>query len=215
VLAAGARARLGAALERSRDRGLLGPGPVERHIDHALAVAAAVSTPPTRLLDLGSGGGVPGLPLALEWVDAAVVLLDARRRAAENLRELVAELGLEGRCQVVEGRAEELARDPGLREHFDLVVARGFGSPAVTAECGAPFLRRGGILVVTEPPEEADAHRWQAGGLARLGLEGPRRVREGAMGVAVLTRAGPLDDRWPRRPGIPRKRPLWATEHDR
>jgi 16S rRNA (guanine527-N7)-methyltransferase len=215
VLAAGARARLGAALERSRDRGLLGPGPIEPHIDHALAIAAAVGTPPERLLDLGSGGGVPGLPLALEWAWTGVVLLDARRRAAENLRELVEELGLDDRCQVLEGRAEELARDPALRERFDLVVARGFGPPAVTAECGAPFLRSGAALVVTEPPDEADALRWPVDGLARLGLEGPRPVRSGAMGAVVLTRVGPLDERWPRRPGIPRKRPLWAPEPDR
>jgi 16S rRNA (guanine527-N7)-methyltransferase len=211
VLAADVRERLGTALERSRARGLLGPGPVEPHIDHALALATAIDAAPARLLDLGSGGGIPGLPLALAWPETEVALVEARQRAAENLGELVGELGLDGRCRVLLGRAEELGRMPNLRGRFDLVVARGFGPPPVTAECGAPFLRPGGSLVVTEPPGDQDAARWPEAGLAQLGLAELKRIRVGEMSAAVLTLAVPVDDRWPRRPGIPRKRPLWGV----
>jgi 16S rRNA (guanine527-N7)-methyltransferase len=215
VLAAEVRERLGTALERSRARGLLGPGPVEPHIDRALALAAAIDAAPARLLDLGSGGGIPGLPLALAWPDTEVALVEARQRAAGNLEELVGQLGLDGRCRVLLGRAEELGRMPDLRGRFDLVVARGFGPPPVTAECGAPFLQPGGSLVVTEPPDDRDAARWPEAGLAQLGLVGLKRIRVGELSAAALTLARPVENRWPRRPGIPRKRPLWSVEPTR
>src|SRR6266508_923171 len=80
------------------------------------------------------------------------VPLDAHRRAQAFLEEAIDRLGLAGRLRAVAGRAEELARDPELRSASDLVVARAFGPPPATAECGAGFLREGGRLVVSEPP---------------------------------------------------------------
>jgi 16S rRNA (guanine527-N7)-methyltransferase len=199
-------------LGEARDLGLLGPGPVERQHEHALDLARAIGTRSDRVLDLGSGAGLPGLVLFDRWSSASGVLLDAQRRRCDFLDRAVATLGLSDRVEVVCGRAEVLARDSGLRGHFDLVVARSFGPPAVAAECAVGFLRAGGELVVTEPPDsegDHDARRWPEAGLAELGLGPAERLRSGDTGAVRLRLAAVAEERWPRRDGVPAKRPLW------
>ena len=139
-------------MRRAQALGFLGPGPIDAHLDHAAGYV--VVDPPERALDLGSGAGVPGLALAGRWPDSRWMLLDANERRGALLVQAIADLGWVGRVQVVVARAEDAARDSGLRGAFDLVTARSFGPPAVTAECGAPFLSVGGRLVVSEPPAE-------------------------------------------------------------
>jgi 16S rRNA (guanine527-N7)-methyltransferase len=213
-------AALIAVLRRSRSLGFLGPGSVGVQVAHARGFAAGAPGPPGRLLDLGSGGGVPGLVLAARWLSSEVVLLDAAERRCAFLAESVSSLGWEDRVRVVRARAEDAGRREDLRARFDVVVARGFGPPPVTAECGAPFLVVGGRLIVSEPPANqgeargaADAGsgaaaRWPAEGLALVGLRGervwsdPYRYRS-----LVLERTCP--ERFPRRTGVPAKRPLF------
>jgi 16S rRNA (guanine527-N7)-methyltransferase len=112
------------------------------------------------------------------------------------------------RVTVVEGRAERLAHEPGHREAYGVVVARSFGSPAVTAESAVGFLRVGGRLVVSEPPE-GENERWPTAGLSQLGLKQIRAGRVRGARFVELVREGPLDPRWPRRTGVPAKRSLW------
>jgi 16S rRNA (guanine527-N7)-methyltransferase len=197
-----------AVLDRARGLGLLGPGDIAAHVTHALAFAVALDDPPGRALDLGAGGGVPGLVLAAgPWADASWVLLDASERRCEFLARAVGELGLADHVEVRRDRAEVAARDRDLRGRFDLVVARGFAPPAVTAECGAPFLAVGGHLLVSEPPAP-DPGRWPGEALGALGL-----VDDGAVVAGVhlrrLRQASACPDRYPRRDGMPAKRPLW------
>jgi 16S rRNA (guanine527-N7)-methyltransferase len=198
-------------LEESRELGLLGPGPVARQVQHALDLSVAIGDFAGRMLDLGSGGGLPGLVLFDRWPEATGVLLDAQRRRCDFLTRAVATLDLADRVLVECGRAEVLARDERLRGGFDLVVARSFGPPATTAECAVGFLRAGGELVVTEPPD-ADAPssvRWPPAGLADLGFGSATPLRVGATGAVRLRLQSSPDDRWPRRDGVPSKRPLW------
>lgn len=156
---------------------------------------------------------MPGLVLATGWPESTGTLLDSGRRRCSLLEEAVATLGLDGRVSVRCGRAETLARDEGLRARFDLVVARSFGSPAVTAECAVGFLRVGGRLAVTEPPPDredpARAIRWPADELATLGLGPARSLRSGSTGVAVMILETLPAERWPRADGRPAKSPLW------
>jgi 16S rRNA (guanine527-N7)-methyltransferase len=162
------------------------------------------------VLDLGSGGGLPGLVLAAYRPTLRLTLLEARQRACRFLREAAGTLELDG-VTVVEARAEEAARRAGLREAFDAVVARSFGPPAVTAECGVGFLREGGRLVVSEPPlEETPSPRWPPAGLEDLGLGSPVRGG-GPEGSFVSLEKLRSDERWPRRVGVPAKRPLWTA----
>ena len=205
-----ANARLIALLERARERGFVGPGPPTFHVEHAEALAVTVGTGFVgRFLDLGSGAGVPGLALLLVWPAASGTLLDSKRRRCRFLEEALGELEAADRAAVVCGRAEELARRPALRGAFDLVVARAFGAPATTAECAVGFLGAGGRLVVSEPPGNAGPDRWSLDGLAELGLRGPALAGSEDARFAVFDRLGHVSDRWPRRTGVPAKRPLW------
>jgi 16S rRNA (guanine527-N7)-methyltransferase len=197
-------------LEEARELGLLGPGPVARQYEHALDLARGIGDFEGRLLDLGSGGGLPGLVLFEVWPQATGVLLDAQRRRCDFLSRALATLDLGARVAVECGRAEVLARDERLRGSFDLVVARSFGPPAVTAECSVGFLRNAGSLVVTEPPGADDsATRWNRDALAELGFGPPLTIRVAETGAVRIPVVGVVDDRWPRRDGVPTKRPLW------
>ncbi len=156
-----------AVLERARTVGFLGPGPLRVHVDHARDFVRLVAEH-ARGLDLGSGGGLPALPMLVDDPTLEITMLDASQKRCSFLVWAASELGVADRADVVNGRAEESAHDPSLREQFDAVVARGFGPPAVTVECGAAFLRVGGRLIISEPPER---RRWRPEGLAAVGLE--------------------------------------------
>lgn len=206
-------------LGEARRLGFLGPGPVEDHVEHTLGMALVVegelagATPgsegaPRCFCDLGSGGGVPGLVLARCWPGAEGVLLESSGRRCRALEDWLRKLGFDHRIQVLEGRAESLARLPRWREMFPVVVARAFGRPAVTAESAAGLLAPAGLLVVAEAPEP-DPRRWPEPGLAGLGL-GPAQPREALdRRFVVIRKTAPVPGRFPRRVGIPAKRPLW------
>jgi 16S rRNA (guanine527-N7)-methyltransferase len=199
-------------LEEARRLGFFGPRPVSEQIDHASAFAAVLEdcgAGPASFLDLGSGGGLPGLLLAARWGSQTGTLLDASARRTAFLSRAVVALGFAGRISVLEGRAEVLGRELGARAAFALIVSRSFAAPAVTAEVGGAFVRLGGVLAVSEPGDRDADDRWPAEGLERLGFS-PAVLRQGVGArVAIMTRTAPLDDRWPRAVGIPTKRPLW------
>jgi 16S rRNA (guanine527-N7)-methyltransferase len=199
-------------LEQARSYGFLGPGPVEGHVARSLALGCC-SPAPTAALDLGSGGGVPALPLALLWPASSWVLVDSNQRRSTWLAAVLDGLGLAGRARVLCERAEAVGRT-GLRHTQDLVTARSFGAPAVTAECAAPLLALGGRLVVAEPPgTRAPTTRWAPGGLQALGLVlGGTEVVATSAGpttVAYMDQVTLPSDRYPRRTGTPGKRPLF------
>jgi 16S rRNA (guanine527-N7)-methyltransferase len=208
--------RLTAVLERSRSLGFLGPGPVDAHVLHATGFVAAWERyrhlPPGTCCDLGAGGGVPGLALAQAWPATSVVLLEAMDRRCRFLEGAIDELGLGPRVSVAEGRAELLARSAALEGRFQLIVARSFGPPAATAECAARLLAPGGLVVVSEPPltpdgEAGDGPRWPDSGLGVLGLRLAGRID--APSFVVIERVDACPEPYPRRNGLPAKRPLF------
>ena len=182
---------LAEVLERSRAVGFLGPGPIDTHIEHASLFGRAVGPAECRFVDIGAGGGVPGLPMLVANPAWSAVLLDASQKRCSFLVWALGELGLTDRAEVWCGRAEVIGREARAREQFDAVVARGFGPPAITLECATPLLRPGGRIVVSEPPVKRN---WPAEGLLSLGLE----QRQSGPGVAVFERTGALDERVPR-----------------
>jgi 16S rRNA (guanine527-N7)-methyltransferase len=217
-------AALQRVLLRSQELGFLGPGDVAVHVRNARAFLVVLDhhdpvegpgpatgpiADPLHVLDLGSGGGVPGLVMAVERPDLHVALLDAAARRVDFLTDAVEELRLVDRVRVLHGRAEELARDQGVRRRFDVVTARSFGPPAITAECAAGFLRGpGSRLIVSEPPDES-GDRWPAEGLRELGLRPHRREHVEATTLQEIVVERPVPDRFPRRVGVPAKRPLF------
>lgn len=220
-------------LTRARELGFLGPVAIQDHLVNGADFAAAMlrQTPdsapggvaatalraraklrdpaaPLDVVDLGSGGGVPALVLAVVCSGAHLTLVERGERRCDFLREAIETLELSGRAVVVEGEAESSSRDPSLSGRFDVVTARSFGPPAVTAESGVRFLRMGGHLVVSDPPGQRTG-RWPQEGLALLGLclaAGYDGVRTS---LSRAQRCGDLDDRYPRRAATVRKRPLF------
>ena len=203
-----------AVLTAARERGFLGPGDPAAHLHHAVVMARVAEGAlgadlgPESFCDLGTGGGVPGLVMAVRWPASRCTMVESSRRRCESLRESVGLLGVDDRVEIIEARAEEVARDERWRERFPLVVARSFGVPPVTAEVAAGLVEVGGLLVVSEAPEGAD-DRWPAGELGLLGFAGAEIARQQGASFAVVRKTEKVADRWPRRVGIPAKRPLW------
>lgn len=199
---------LGAVLERSRELGFLGPGPIEPQIDHARLFWSALGdgwsgAGAGLVADLGAGGGLPSLPLLVEHEGLTMVLVDAIQKRASFLVWATIELGVAERAEVWCGRAETFGHDDGRRGRFDAVVARGFGPPATTLECAAPLLRAGGRVVVSEPPGYRD---YPADALSRCGLA----LVLQAHGCAVFERVGEVDPALPRPERSQRRAPLFG-----
>ncbi len=198
-------------LEESRARGFLGPNAIEPHFTHSLGFALCWeernADPPTAFIDLGSGGGLPGLFLLDRW-HCRAVFTDSMVKRAKFLEEVLELEDAPKNGTVITARVEEIARIPDLVETFDLVTARSFGPPAVTAECGAQFLKIGGVLIVSEPPDDSDEKRWNPGRLSDLGLVAEGRVRHGAA-FQVLVKTHSTPSEYPRSIGTPQKRPLF------
>lgn len=191
-------------LDRARHLGFLGPGPVEAHIEHAQAFLAQLAGVTGQLVDLGSGGGVPGLVVATARPDLQILLVESMAKRAAFLREAVTSLSF-AQVTVIDDRAELVGRGP-LRGRAAAVTARSFGPPATTAECAAPLLQIGGVLVVSEPPESTG--RWPADGLTILGMA-PLVRTASVPAVQVIQQVALCPDRYPRRVGVPAKRPLF------
>ena len=214
-------------LDEARTLGFLGPGPIDvqwRHAEGFVRVAWAKVARDARVLDLGSGGGLPGLVVAYQWPEAGLTLLDANGRRTAFLRRALERLGFSDRVSVVQERAEIAGRSPDLRTQFEVVMARSFGRPAVVAECAAPFLKPAGWLVVSEPPAAtgprtldtaaaeasttSSAARWPVEPLSRLGLD-PVESVHGDFEYQTLQQRDPCPDRYPRRDGVPARKPLF------
>jgi 16S rRNA (guanine527-N7)-methyltransferase len=204
-------------LREAQRRGFLGSARIEDHIAHAWGfrdAAIGERLLHNRVLDLGSGGGLPGLVLARGWPESELLLVEASERRCAFLRWGVAALGLEKRVHVANERAEVAARRPGWRSAFDLVVSRGFAKPAATAECAVGFLTLGGCLVVAEPPTgvaagtATRASRWPADGCETLGLR-PVPSRPQRYHYQILQMVRECRDIYPRRSGVPMRRPLF------
>ena len=204
-------AALATTLEQARAFGFLGPGPVYDQIWRSLAFAVVAPAAPGLAVDLGSGGGLPALVLAFAWKASHWLLVESNQRRSRWLETTVDRLGLKNRCEVLCERAEVVGRGAN-RHQVELVTARSFGPPAPTAECGAPLLRTGGQLLVSDPPDGAPG-RWPEGGLALLGLQVGISVRvptpAGPVALSRLDSISPCPDAYPRRVGVPSKRPLF------
>lgn len=213
-------------LRRAQDLGFVGPAVVQEQVEHGDAFARALERawsrragadsdprPPLRqVADLGSGGGLPALVVASRWPDVRLTLVEAQHRRAEFLQEAILRLGLGQRAVVIAQRAETVGRNPEHRGKYQVVTARSFGPPAVVAECAAPLLRTGGALLVSEPPTtDAGQTRWPVEGLTRLGM-GPAefdQLDEGRRHFVALPQLVVCPEEYPRRVGVPAKRPLF------
>ena len=163
-------------------------------LDDALAGLELVSGFAGPIVDVGSGGGTPGIPLAVSLPDREVTLLEAERRKTEFLRGWTDELP---NVRVVWGRAEEHST-----EAYGVAVAKALAQPTVAAEWCLPLVEEGGAVVLWVGPS-ADAD-----GVSRVAERVGGELEGSPSGFFVLRKTGPTPQGFPRRTGVAKKRPL-------
>src|SRR5579859_2485873 len=213
--------QLGAALREGNRRvnltRITEPSEIEtRHWLDSLSAAVPVldrlgSGEVLRLVDVGSGGGMPGLPLKIAFPALRVTLVESVNKKADFLRETVSDLGLKD-VLVVAARAELAARDPEHRDTYDWAVARALGPLPVVIELCAPFLAPGGLLVA-QRSGDLDGDLLQAAPAfkaLRLWSRTPLYLEIPSLpghGLVIGEKYAPTPEAYPRRPGMPPKRP--------
>jgi 16S rRNA (guanine527-N7)-methyltransferase len=155
------------ALAELAQRGAIGERSLPVAVSHAEQFAVAVPPTAVTLADLGSGGGLPGLVVAVRCPWLRVCLVERRSSRADLLRRAVLALDLAERVEVFAADVRHLVEQ--RTGGFDVVTARSFGPPPVTARWGSALLTPGGLLIVSEPPD-GDSERWPLDLLAPLGL---------------------------------------------
>ena len=183
-----------------------------KHFLDSLTLTMVLSDTPAKVVDVGTGAGLPGIALKIAYPNIELTLIDSTQKKALFLDHIVDVLKLDG-VQVVTGRAEELAHDAQYREHFDAVLARGVAKLASLAELTLPFCAVGGAFIAmkTWPP---DAEVDEAGrAINVLGGRLRQIVRIGLGGLqdrslVVIDKVKPTPEKYPRRSGVPQKRPL-------
>jgi 16S rRNA (guanine527-N7)-methyltransferase len=162
------------------------------------------------LVDVGSGGGLPGLPLKIARPELEVTLVEADEAKAAFLVQAAARLGLSG-VEVLARRAEDVGRDDRYRERFDAAVARALAPMPVLAELCLPLVRVGGRLLAqkTDVDEiEAARHAIELlGGTLESVQPAPSTARHSGV-VAVVAKVNPTPAAYPRRAGVPGRKPL-------
>ena len=164
------------------------------HVDGSLAAVEAVRGFPGPIVDVGSGGGAPGIPLAVALPETQVTLLEANGRKCTFLREVARSFP---NVTVVQGRAEEQETD-----RFGVAVAKALAPPPVAAEWCLPLVAPGGAIVLYIGPT-ADA-----GTVSRVSERLGGGPAEQLPGLLVLRKLGPTPPGFPRRSGVAKKRPL-------
>ncbi len=172
-----------------------------------------LGAPGARLIDVGTGAGFPGIPLAIVYPELKVTLVDSLNKRVDFLRDTACELPLDG-ADVRSGRAEDLAKDEQYRETFDITVSRAVAGLPVLCEYCLPFVRTGGIFIAYKGPD-ADGELESAENAISVLGGGSVRTKPCVIPgtdirrtLIIIEKTSPTPGKYPRRAGIPAKRPL-------
>jgi 16S rRNA (guanine527-N7)-methyltransferase len=182
-------------------------------IKHAWAMSSTGPDVSLQVIDVGSGGGFPGVVLKIASPALRLTLLEAKGKKAEFLRVLVERLGLAD-VVVISTRAEEVGRDARHRERYDLALARALAGMATLAELTLPLVRVGGLVIAQKGENPAGEVNAAQKAILTLGGQIEKIAPvvipglDGARHLVVLKKVSPTPIKYPRRPGIPAKRPL-------
>ncbi|NWF77485.1 MAG: 16S rRNA (guanine(527)-N(7))-methyltransferase RsmG [Chloroflexi bacterium] len=189
-----------------------------KHFLDSLTVALVLSAeeiakPDFSIIDVGTGAGFPGVPLKILLPEAKIVLLEPTTKKMAFLQHIIRKLGLEN-VEVVNSRAEEAARLPLYREQFALVLSRAVALLPTLVELTLPFCRVGGRFIA-QKKGEIDQEINRAGkAIAALGgkLQQIRKIEldefTDTRCLVIIDKICPTPDKYPRRPGIPKRRPI-------
>lgn len=198
--------------------------PTEFLMKHMLDSLMAASLPAfkeaKKVIDIGTGGGFPGVPLAVLAPEKEFVLLDSLKKRLTVIDELTAELGITN-VTTVHARVEDLGQDPSYRESFDLAVSRAVASLDVLSEWCLPLVKRGGVFLSYKGEKAEEEVREASKAIKVLGGEVksletseltlyPSEVSEtiGGHRLVVICKVKPTPKKYPRKPGMAKKTPI-------
>lgn len=186
---------------------------IEHYLDSVAPLAFNLIAEGIAVVDIGTGAGFPGLPLAIMCPQASFTLIDATRKKVTYLQMVCFELGLTN-VEVIWGRAEELARQKKFREGFDVALARALGALDLVWECTLPFVKVGGIVIAYKGPkvdEELEIGKTTVrlvGGELEVVHKFTLPTSDFKRALVIARKREPTPSKFPRHPGIPEKRPL-------
>jgi len=169
--------------------------------------------PSAKVIDVGTGAGFPGLPIKIIRPEVRLTLLESVGKKTDFLKHVVERLGLDG-VEVLRGRAEEFGRKPAHRERYDIALARALAELPVLVEYALPFCRVGGVFIaqkgaeIEEEIEAAQKAMATLGGRLRQVIEVQLPTLGRPRHLIVMEKVAPTPAKYPRRPGIPAKRPI-------
>lgn len=164
-----------------------------------------------RILDLGTGGGLPGIPLAIVYPEKSFVLMDAVGKKLKVVQAVADEIGL-ANVETIHARAEDLARKPEFREGFDLVVSRAVANLSTLSEYCMPFAKVGGTFTAFKTEAAKEEIEAAAGAVRKLGGRmnefEPDGIEGSGHGFIRIDKVSATSPKYPRKAGLPSKEPL-------
>lgn len=182
------------------------------YLDSITPLAYALPAGARTLADVGTGAGFPGIPLAIMLPDVHVTLIDALDKRVKFLSDVIGALGLNARA--IHARAEDAGKNAALREQFDIVTSRAVAAMNVLCEYSLPFLRVGGTMIAYKGPAWQDEAAQAGSALEKLGGEirearsAPVPGRDWNHMLVYIEKNSPTPAQYPRRSGMPEKKPL-------
>lgn len=190
---------------------------VVKHFLDSAYVAVLTDLSGKRIIDVGTGAGFPGMVLKILFPDMEIVLLDSLRKRVDFLKNVITELGLSG-IEAIHGRAEELGQDENFRESFDICVSRAVSDLPVLSELCIPFVKVGGEFVAYKSVEASDEISRAQKAIETFGgkfkdvksfsLSHPETGEKFARDFVIISKVEFTPSKYPRRPGIPGKKPI-------
>lgn len=182
-------------------------------IDNSSNLQTLINSASTTLLDLGSGAGFPGIPIAIAYPNLNITLLDSLEKRTTFLTESAAELDLSEKVNAIHGRAEEIARNTDYREAYDICVSRAVAKTNILSEYTLPFVKTGGYFIAYKSDTSEEISEAQnaidiLGGKIEKELSFTLPDTDISRKLILIKKIKSTPDKYPRRPGKPQKKPL-------
>ena len=189
---------------------------IHKHFIDSIAIPPVLHTlfsedKQNSLLDIGTGGGFPGIPLKITYPSLRLSLMEATNKKVEFVKEVVRQLSLDN-ISITWGRAEEFGQQVQYREKYDMVVARALAELSVLVELAIPFLKKQGLFIAYKGPNIDEELAMAGKAIITLGGEVQDIIESNITGIrrtfVIIKKVAETPVKYPRRPGIPQKRPI-------